>query len=491
MVGIYARLSREDNQLGVSESIDNQIKFLKNYANQQSWDNVTIYIDDGYTGTNFDRPGFKKMIEDIEAGKISIVITKDLSRLGRDYIDTGYYIEKYFPSKRIRYIAVNDGVDTLDELNSNNEITPFKAVINDMYAKDISKKVKSALITKAMNGESIKPFAPYGYVKQGKNNLVIDSRVAENIVRIFEMYLQGNSKKEICNYLNKNGIIPPLMYKMQNTNYKNPNKPSTKWSSSTISNILKDRIYIGDLVQHKYSSVNYKIKKVVKVEDGKNIVIENHHQPIIKKEKFYKVQKLLEQKANECKRQTRREHILTGLAFCGKCGERITYAKNHGKEFKIICSGYKKNGKKFCEGIYVGEKEVVENIKRVMLEKIVQQGIREISISSKEAEIEKIQELEKEKQKNIRAIKNIYSDIAKGLLGKEIGNGIIAEYVNENSEIESKVVKMKAKQGEKIIDVLEAIKQANNSEIRSLFYTLIEKIELTNETITVQYKFKN
>lgn len=133
--------------------------------------------------------GFKKMLEDIEKGKIDCIITKDLSRLGRDYIDTGYYIEKYFPMKQIRYIAVNDGVDTLDEQNSNNEITPFKAVINDLYAKDISKKVRSALMTKAMNGESIKPFAPYGYKKIGKNKIIIDENVSENIKKIYDMYL--------------------------------------------------------------------------------------------------------------------------------------------------------------------------------------------------------------------------------------------------------------------------------------------------------------
>lgn len=491
MVGIYARLSREDDKLGVSESIDNQIKFLKNYANLKKWGAINTYIDDGYTGTNFDRPGFKKMIEDIEAGIINIVITKDLSRLGRDYIDTGYYIEKYFPSKRVRYIAVNDGIDTLDELNSNNEITPFKAVINDMYAKDISKKVKSALLTKAINGESIKPFAPYGYVKKGKNDLVVDTRVAENVIRIFEMYLNGNSKKEICNYLNNNDIIPPLMYKMQYTNYKNPNNPSKKWGVSTISNMLKDRIYIGDLVQHKYSSVNYKIKKVVKVEKDKNIVIENHHQPIIEREKFYKVQQLLEEKANECKRQSRSEHILTGIAFCGKCGARITYTKNHGDKFKIICSNYKKNGKKCCEGIYIGEKEVVENIKNTILDKIEKKGIREIRISNGGSKVEKINELMKEKEKNIRAIKQIYSDMAKDIIGKGVVNEIIAEYVDENNEIDRRVGNLKEQIGEKVIDVMEEIRQANKSEIRSLFYALIEKVELTNNVITVQYKFRN
>lgn len=189
MIGIYVRLSREDDKLGTSESIENQIKFLNNYTKNRNWTITNTYIDDGYTGTNFNRPGFKKMISDIENGKINTVITKDLSRLGRDYIDTGYYIEKYFPMKRVRYIAVNDGVDTIDEQNSNNEITPFKSVINDMYAKDISKKVKSALRAKAINGEIIKAFAPYGYKKVGKNKIVVDDNVAGNVKKIYKMYL--------------------------------------------------------------------------------------------------------------------------------------------------------------------------------------------------------------------------------------------------------------------------------------------------------------
>ena len=188
MIGIYVRLSREDEKDGTSESIENQIKFLNNYTKNKNWTITNTYIDDGYTGTNFNRPGFKKMISDIENGKINTVITKDLSRLGRDYIDTGYYIEKYFPMKKVRYIAVNDGVDTIDDQNSNNEITPFKSVINDMYAKDISKKVKTALKAKAQNGELIKAFVPYGYKKVGKK-IEIDENVSENVKKIYKMYL--------------------------------------------------------------------------------------------------------------------------------------------------------------------------------------------------------------------------------------------------------------------------------------------------------------
>ena len=203
-VAIYARLSREDEKdekyKGQSESIENQIKYLKSIITTKGWLLIDIYKDDGYTGTNFDRPDFKRMLNDIENGKINLVITKDLSRLGRDYIETGRYIEKIFPSKNIRYIAVNDNIDTFDKRNSNNDMTPFKAVINDMYAKDTSNKVRSTILTKAIAGECIKAFLPYGYKKDktDKNKILVDENVAENIKLIFNLYKDGKSKTEIA-----------------------------------------------------------------------------------------------------------------------------------------------------------------------------------------------------------------------------------------------------------------------------------------------------
>ena len=235
-VGIYTRLSREDEKNKESESIDTQKKLLTSYVKSEGWVLYKIYVDDGYTGTNFNRPDFKNLINDIELGNVNLVITKDLSRLGRDYIETGYYLEKYFPLKNVRYIALNDGIDTFDENNVSNDMSPFKS---------ISKKVRSSLITKAINGEDIKAFEPYGYKKDelDKKKTVIDYEVADVVKKIFEMYYKGVNKKQICNFLNENKVCTPIQHKRKYTNYYNPNRKTNLWSATMITKILRDRIY--------------------------------------------------------------------------------------------------------------------------------------------------------------------------------------------------------------------------------------------------------
>lgn len=367
-VGIYVRLSREDEKdekySGTSESIENQINFLKPIVNRMNWILVDIYKDDGYTGTNFNRPDFQRLIGDIEQGKINLVITKDLSRLGRDYIEVGRYLEKYFPENQVRYIAVNDNIDTFDYNNTNNDMTPFRAVFNDMYAKDISKKVRTSIITKATIGECIKAFQPYGYKKDAnnKNNILIDENVADNVRKIFELYKSGYSKTQIARYLNSKNIITPLKYKMETTNYFNPNKSATyKWNSAIINKILRDPIYVGDLVQLKNRKINYKIKKMQKVPKDMQIIIQNNHQPIIDRKIFETVQEMLDKQTNEWNYSNKTKHLLTGLVFC-KCGSRITYNKNHGKYFRCVCSSYKKYGNKFCFNIHLREDELLKQV---------------------------------------------------------------------------------------------------------------------------------
>ena len=278
------------------------------------------------------------------------------------------------------------------------------------------------------------------------------------------------------------------MYKMQYSNYKNPNNVSKNWSTSTITNILKDRIYIGDLIQHKYSSVNYKIKKIVKVSKDNLITKENNHEPIISKKDFLKVQQLLEEKANESKRNNKINHVLTGIAYCKKCGAKITYTKNHGTNFKIICSNYKKNGKKACDNIYIDEYNVLEHIKNDILKEIRKQNITKIKIG-KENKIQEINKLKLEKNNNINSIKQIYNDISKKIIETNLANTLIEQYVQENKELENKIKILNKSLEEKEINIIETIKHINEAELRSLIYSLINKIELSKEEITIHYKF--
>lgn len=263
-----------------------------------------------------------------------------------------------------------------------------------------------------------------------------------------------------------------------------------KWSVSTISNILQDRIYTGDLVQHKYSSINYKIKKVVKLEQEKYIVIENNHEPIISKEEFEKVEQMLKQKSNECKRRTKANHILTGIAFCRKCGARITYTKNHGVDFKIICSNYKKNGKTACDNIYIDEQKVINIIKQKIIENIIKQKIEKIKIGGNIVNKERIERLKNEKDRNIKAIKQIYYDISSNDINKLMGRQIIIEYSKENEKIDKNIEVLKSKIKEKEIDIISKINGLGAEELRSLMFMLINKIEIDKNQIIIHYNFK-
>lgn len=320
---LYIRLSSEDKEKqNESESVTNQRSILLRYAKTNNIRVYDIYIDDGFTGTNFDRPSFKRMIDDIESKKVNIVITKDMSRLGRDYIVTGELMEKYFPSKGVRYIAINDGIDTFID-NGINEITPFKAVINDYYARDISKKIRSSLQAKMKDGKFVGGRTPYGYDKdpKNKNHLVINKEQAIVVKRIYNLALSGLTAYKIASLLTKEKIKTPAQHYdfdwRANHNYK-----YGIWHSSTVKDILTNRIYTGDLIQNKRRKVNYKVKKIVYNNPNEHIIIENTHEAIIDKETFNKVQKLIPKNVG---RNEKKEHfLLEGLLYCGDCGHRIS-----------------------------------------------------------------------------------------------------------------------------------------------------------------------
>lgn len=511
-VAIYARLSREDEKdekyRGQSESIENQIKYLKSIVTTKGWILVDIYKDDGYTGTNFDRPDFKRMLEDIDNGKINLVLTKDLSRLGRDYIETGRYIEKIFPSKNIRYIAVNDNVDTFDKRNSNNDMTPFKAVINDMYAKDTSNKVRSTILTKAIGGECIKAFLPYGYKKDkaNKNKILVDENVANNVKLIFDLYKSGKTKTQIAEELNNLEISTPLKYKQENTNYYNPNSNATyKWNSTVINKILRNQIYVGDLVQLKYNKVNYKIKKITKAPKEEQIVILNNHEAIIDRNTFDTVQEMLDKQTNEWNYSNRAKHLLTGLVFC-KCGSRITYNKNHGKTFRCVCSSYKKYGNQFCSNVHLKEAELIEmvamSLKKNINEYLNMKDLKYPSILPKQNNMQELSKLAKKKDEINKTIANLYEDKMSGTISIETFKVLVKKYEKQKKELDMQIstmpknkednqkLKLSYKQMQETMKSL--LKFDNiNEENKSLVFKLIDKIIIDDDKINIKYKFNN
>ena len=285
LVAIYIRLSKEDDNLGESESVGNQKLLLTKYVKEQGYTLVDIYIDDGYTGTNFNRPNFQRMLKDIEIGKVNMVITKDLSRLSRDYIGTGEYVEKWFPAHNVRYVALTDNVDTFLD-NSNNDIAPFKAILNDMYAKDLSKKIRTALHTMQCEGKWVGGCPPFGYKvdPNDKNHLVIDEVEAPIVKRIFNMFASGIRINKIRDTFNNENV--PTFSTTRNRNFTRNGSNGNiygYWCNTTIKKILQNRLYTGDMIQNKRFRLSYKYRKIVCNPQENWIIVENTHEPIIDK----------------------------------------------------------------------------------------------------------------------------------------------------------------------------------------------------------------
>lgn len=511
-VGIYLRLSREDAEKdhGQSESIANQRDFLSKYVIDNNWNLFDVYSDDGYTGTNFDRPAFKRLVKDIESKRINMVITKDLSRLGRDYIETGYYLEKYFPAHNIRYIAVNDGIDTFAN-SSNNDMSPFKSVINDMYARDISRKVKSVIDNKRSSGLFIGAFAPYGYEKDplDKNKLVIDEETAPVVKRIFEMYIRGHGYTYIANTLIHEGVSSPLAYKALKTNYKNPKAKLGIWTAETIKVILLNPTYAGDMTQYKCVKTNYKIKQLRNVPRNEWITVENTHEPIIEKSSFEIVQKMIEKNASVEYTSKKNSHLLAGLVFCGDCGERMTFTKTQKGESYAICSKYKR----FIKLHYCTRHSVPEN----ELESYVIHGLRKIAEFSinKERLLKSVKktpgksnfaDLDNEINRiNLRlleirkALKSLYEDKLRRVLPEDNFLELNQEYNKEREQLNFRLEQLNHKkqqihqQKDETDSILGLIK--DHIEFKKvdkhILMKLINRIEIFEDRkIMIHYKFK-
>lgn len=315
--GLYIRLSKEDDGDFESQSVTNQRSLLEKFASDKNILVYDQYIDDGFSGTNFDRPAFQRMLSDIESKKINMVLTKDMSRLGRDYIDTGYYMEKYFPQKHVRYLSLLDGVDTGIE-SSANDITPFRAIMNDMYAKDISKKILSVKHDKQQKGLFIGSKAPYGYQKDPNNcnKLIVDPKAAIVVKSIFSMGASGQSGRQIARILNDNHVLSPARYAGKPSDTKKPF--SGLWSSESVLWILKNEVYLGNMVQRKSRKINYKSKQSERLPQEDWMVVPHQHEAIVDDVTFREANQWICLRKNTRDRQY--HYPLKGLVFCRECG---------------------------------------------------------------------------------------------------------------------------------------------------------------------------
>ena len=505
-VATYIRLSREDGENGESESIGNQRDIIMRYIKENHLQFIDEYVDDGISGTTFERPGFQRLISDIEQQRINMVITKDLSRLGREYIQTGQYIEKYFPEHNIRYVAINDGIDTFSN-TSCNDITPFKSILNDMYAKDISKKVRSVIKEKQIKGEYMCTVAPYGYKKDElqKNHLVIDENTSYIVKDIFNMYLNGNSVYSIRDNLNKRKIQSPSGYARKQVEIK-------KWNSVTILNILSNKAYIGTTVANKRTNLSYKSKKRIKVPIEEYIVTENTHEPIIEKEDFEKAQFLLAKKS--INKKNKHEYLFRGLIKCKTCHSNLEVGAKltkKGKEIKnpipyIICRNSKKG---MCQpqhlNYYKFEEETLEYLKKFLTLYTNKDELKENYKEYKNNKDSNIAKYKKEiklidsKISNISSqIDNIYFDKINNVISQgdyfRYTNKIINErdsLINRKNEINKLINSIKEKRGQYSEKELnETIDEFLNNPSKKSIYRLIDYIEIDeNKKIYIHFAF--
>ena len=351
---LYLRLSRDDDDRGESASIRNQRMLLRDYAARQGFAVVGEYVDDGWSGTRFDRPRFQDLMCDMEQHQFDVVLVKDLSRLGRDYIQIGRYLELVFPAYGVRLIAVNDGIDTA---RADTDLVPFRNVVNEMYARDTSRKIRSALQAKRKVGKFVGNFAPYGYQKdpQDKNHLLPDERAAAVVRRIFAQAAAGVRPAAIARGLNAGGEPPPAVYRCLHHPGLDPDNYSRhkQWTSAGVSRILQDIVYLGHLAQGKTGKISFKSKKTREKQAGEWIIVRDRHEPLVSKQIFDAVQR--QRAARRCDRKGAFQNLFSGLAFCADCGKAMSTVgtRKRGSAANLACGAYKLHGSSACTNHFI------------------------------------------------------------------------------------------------------------------------------------------
>ena len=342
ITALYPRLSHEDELQGESNSISNQKRILETYAKQNGFSNLRWYTDDGYSGANFQRPGFQAMLADIEAGKVGTVIVKDMSRLGRNYLQVGMYTEMIFPQKGVRFIAINDGVDSAQ---GENDFAPLRNIFNEWLVRDTIKKIKAVKRSKGMSGKPITSKPVYGYLMDEDENFIIDEEAAPVVRQIYSLCLAGNGPTKIARMLTEQQIPTPGTLEYRRTGSTRRYHPGyeCKWATNTVVHLLENREYTGCLVNFKTEKPSYKLKHSIENPPEKQAVFENHHEPIIDRETWERVQELRKQR----KRPNRYDEVglFSGILFCADCGSVMyqqRYQTDKRKQDCYICGSYKK-----------------------------------------------------------------------------------------------------------------------------------------------------
>lgn len=491
-VGIYIRLSQEDEDKAhkresESESVLNQRSLIMNYLRDNGFVLTDEYVDDGYSGTNFDRPAFKRLLEDIENGKINCVITKDLSRLGRDYIKCGYYIEQYFPSKKVRYISILDNVDTFLD-SANNDIAPFKALFNDMTSKDTSKKIKSILRDKKVKGKFIGSKPSFGYMRDplDKGHLIPNPDTAWIVKRIFNEVSRGDKISDIIERLNNENIPTPSAYKQIKKSKRQIN--GYIWTCSTINKILKNRMYTGDMIQNVQTKLNYKSQKRISLSSEYWIIVENTHEPLVDRVVFNQIQT----SANRIRtvKLNRSQRLLEGLLYCKECGNKLTVSYREKRNYwSINCNKYSRSPRqRLCEPHFSEynsfEKEVLNQIKKTCKKYIDKVDIDSLVFNVK-SEKDNKEDLIIEKQKLENNIKEL--QLKTDALYEDKYNGIISvdTYTRLSSNTENLIRTYNSRIKELENSINEVPKKHNDEEIKQKIKELISMKKTTRELLFI------
>ena len=504
---LYIRLSKEDESEGPSQSVQNQESLLREFVQQHRLSVYDTYIDDGWSGTSFDRPAFQRMIADIEAKKVNMVITKDLSRLGRDYILTGHYMERYFPEHRARYISLLDGIDTGVDSTAN-DITPFRAIMNDMYAKDISKKIKSVKRDKQRKGQFIGGKPVYGYKMHPteKNKIVVDEEVAPVVRRIFSLALSGMSCRNIATLLNQEGVPTPATY--AGLPVARPGPYTGLWSSERISDMLQNETYIGNMVQGRSVKISYKSKKCLKQDPANWVVVEGTHEPLVDLETFQKVRMLIN--SRKYTRSRTYDFLLKGLIFCHECGYPLAVLnrKNARGEdvLYFVCRTYQRFTKVgVCTCHSIKEKTVTDAVIAKVREvcqaylnpgELLPVAQEAVENARKQSSLEtELQALQSKIDSLTANLDRMYTDRLSGLLPEADFRRIFSRITLEREQLEEKRQELELRQKSPVRSEDKARELVQRfietaGESRELLVSLIERVELTEDKeIIIKFRF--